>query len=208
MPLLDDGVPRERHAHETHDQLAVVRGLASRGSLLRESYLGEQRPNGWDRAEPLQPLARALEEGVAGRRVARHVTKCGNGRDVRVAIRVLEREVSNPAPVGRYPSVDLDGEDEPADRGRREDRAPHHLGRRRAGRVRELEVARLVAVGVLAHVGRVHDELDLRCRERRAELLGRSNLLGDGVGERVVVEASRETAIPRAVGTHRPAGAP
>ena len=59
-------------------------------------------------------------------------------------------------------------------------------------RVLELEVACFVALRVVAHVGRVDDELDLGGCERDSELLRRSDAVGDRRRQRVVVQAARE----------------
>ena len=130
-PLLDDGVAGERDAHEPDDQLAVVRRLASRGALLGEAHLGEQRAHRRHGAEAVEALARALEEREVGGRVARDVAEAGYRLDLRVSIRVLEREVPNPASVGRDASSELDRKDEAADCRGREDRPTHDLGRSR-----------------------------------------------------------------------------
>ena len=59
-------------------------------------------------------------------------------------------------------------------------------------RVLELEVACFVALRVVAHVGRVDDELDLGGCEGDSELLRRSDAVGDRGRQRVVVQTARE----------------
>ncbi len=68
-------------------------------------------------------------------------------------------------------------------------------------RVLELEVACFVALRIVAHVGRVDDELDVGGCERGSELFRRSDAVGDGRRQRVVVQAARE--LPDRAGTKR-----
>ena len=201
-PRLELGVPRDRHAHEPQDHVGQMRRFAALLTLLRRLQLADERPHGRNRAKRLEPPAQPRE--ILGRALhnGRDVPEGDDLVDVRVVVRMPEREVPHPAAVRPDHGVaHPERQDERADRGRREDRQGHLVGWRRSARVRPLErVAQLERV--VTDVRDADDELDRRMHRPLRELVDWGEALCDRLGERVVVQ-SVERELPEPVRPER-----
>ena len=200
-PHLEGGVPRDRHAHQSADHLGEVAGLATLLPFLGRAHLFEQRAHRRDRAERLETPPEPAE--ILARDAGRpgDVLEADDLADRRVVVGMPEREVPHPAAVRADHVADPEGEDESADRRRREDRAGQLIGVGRATRVEPLVCPFLVDLAV-RDVRDAHDELDRRLDDVARELVDRHEALRDRVRERVLVE-TRQRELPQAVGAER-----
>jgi len=195
--LLEQRVLLHGDAHQANDHVSPVRGLAARVSLLGLSQLRDQRTDGRDLREPLEPPPQPLEPGRAEARVLRQVAEADDQLDARLVVCMAEREVTHPRAVGRDAVAHLPRQHERAHGRGREHRLRHRLGWRRAGRIGELVRARAAAVHVLADVGREHHDLDRRLGERAGDLGEVAEPFFDGRRE-AGSRASRGAAAARA----------
>ena len=152
-----------------------MRRLPATRPLLGLVELREERADRRDAAEALETPAQRLQRGDTHARVARYVPERDDQVDLRMVVRVAEREVAHPRAVGRDPVADAKRHHHRRDRTRGEHRLRHHVRRGRARRVGEL-VGRAPVVVVVGHVRRAYHELDrtagqvLRDRGQVAEL--------------------------------------
>jgi len=85
--------------------------------------VGRLSPVRRNRAEAVKLFSHPPEERHIRGRVACDIAEGSDGLDGGIPVRGLEREVAHPPTVGGDHAVDTDREDEPADRGRGEERA-------------------------------------------------------------------------------------
>ena len=185
------------------DHVGEMGRLAALLALLRDAELADQRPDGRDGAERLEPAAKACEVLARPARRARDVAEADDLRDVGVVVRLAEREVPHPASVGPDHVADAERQHERADRRRGEHGAGHHVDGRRPARVDVLVRVELVGQAAVGDVGDGHETARPGTSRRpgRARSIGASRSASVS-GSDVVVQAV-ERRLPEPVRPER-----